>query len=76
MKNSNIRREIILVLYHYMEMIGAPTKFNYSSQLSNHVSNSSFNNNNEASLHPVISALHVMQKIISECCRRIGNKAD
>ena len=63
-------------IYHYLEMIGAPTTFNNSGHHSHHFDPSYSSNNYAATIQPVISALHMRQKIICECCGRIGHKAD
>ena len=63
-------------IYRYLEMIGAPKKLTTSGQRSNHLSPSSYINNNAETIHPVIKYLRSRQKIICECYRRIGHKAD
>ena len=63
-------------IYRYLEMIGAPTKLATSGQNSHHFGPSSSNNNDAATLHPVIVALRMIQRSIYECCGGIGHKAD
>ena len=63
-------------IYQYLEMIVAPTKLTTSSQLSHHFRPSSSRNDGAANIHPVIAALRMIQKSISECCGIIGHKAD
>ena len=66
----------IHVIYRYLEMIGAPNTFTTSGHCSYHVVPSSSSNNDAATLQPVITALHLRQKNICECCGIIGHKAD
>ena len=63
-------------IYHYLEMIGAPTKLITLSQRSHHFSHSYYINNNKAYLQPVIAALFTRKKTICEWCGRIGHKTD
>ena len=55
-------------------MIRYPTNFNYLVHLSRQFSNSYYINNDTAILQSVIVDLCVPQKIICECCGRIGHK--
>ena len=57
-------------------MIGDPPTFTTSCQRSHHFSPSYSINNDTASLQPVIADLSTRQKIICECCGRIGHKDD
>ena len=57
---------IIYVLYHYLEIIEAPTALTTSVQRSHHFGPSSSTNNDTSTLHPVIAALLTRQKIICE----------
>ena len=57
-------------------MIGAPTKFTTSGQLSHNFGLSSSTNNYIETFHPVIAALNILQKIICELFGRIGLKSD
>ena len=57
-------------------MIGSPTMFNTLGQSSLHFFPSSSTKNDTATLQPVIANLCIRQKIICECCGRIGNKVD
>ena len=63
-------------IYRYLVMIGAPTTLTNSDQRSHHFDPSSSSNNDAATLQPVIADLCMTQKIICECCRRIGHKAE
>ena len=51
-------------IYHYLDMIGAPTTLTTSGQRYHHFGTSSSRNNDAETLQPVISALHTRQKII------------
>ena len=53
-------------IYRYLEMIGAPTKLATSGQNSHHFGPSSSNNNDAATLQPVIAALRMIQNSICE----------
>ena len=66
----------IIGIYCYLEMIGYPTILTTSGQCSHHFSPSSSSNNDASTLHPVIASLRMRQKIICECCGRIGHKSD
>ena len=66
----------ILSIYRYLEMIGAPTTLTTSGHRSHHLGSSSSINNDATTLQPIIAALRVRQKIICECCGRIGHKDD
>ena len=57
-------------------MIGAPTTFTTSVQRSHNFIPLSSRNNDTETPQPVIAALRMRQKIIWECCGRIGHKAD
>ena len=57
-------------------MIGYPITLTASGQISHHFGPSSSSENDAATLQPVIAALRTRQKIICECCGRIGHKAD
>ena len=61
-------------IYRYLEIIGSPTVLTTSGQRSHHFGLSSSTNNDTASLQPGIAALRTRQKIICECCGRIGHK--
>ena len=63
-------------IYRYLEMIGAPTTLTNSGHSSHHFGPSSSSNNDAATIQSVISALRMRQKIICECCGRIGHKAN
>ena len=63
-------------IYRYLEMIGSPTTLTTSGQRSHHFSPSYYINNDAATLQIFISDLQTRQKIICECCGRIGHKAD
>ena len=60
-------------IHRYLEMVGAPTTLTTSCQRSHHFGPSSSSNNDAATLQPVIVVLCMRQKIIFECCGRIGN---
>ena len=62
-------------IYRYLEMIGAPTTLTTSVQRSHHFVLLSPRNNDAATLQPVIAALRMRQKIVCECCGRIGHIA-
>ena len=47
-------------------MIETPTNLNYSGQRSHPLSNSSYNNNDTATLHPVIEDICDIKKVICE----------
>ena len=47
-----------------------------SGHRSHHFVSSSSSNNDATTLQPVIAALRMRQKIICECCGRIGHKSD
>ena len=51
-------------------MIGAPTTLTTSDHRPHH-----FGNNDATTIQSVIAALRMRQKIICECCGRIGNKS-
>ena len=68
--------ENIQVLYHYPEMIGAPTTLTTLGQRSHNFGPLSSINNDTAYLYPVIESIRMRQKTIFEWCRRIGNKVD
>ena len=57
-------------------MIEAPNKLTTSGQSYHNFGPSSSNNNYTATTHPVITALRMIQKIICECCERVGHKSD
>ena len=57
-------------------MVVDPTTLTTSGQHSHHFFPLSSSKNDAATLQPVIAALCMRQKIICECCGRIGNKAD
>ena len=63
-------------IYYYLDMIVAPTTLTTSGQRSHHFCPSYSSNNDAETLHPVIAALCMRQKIICEFCGRIGHKAD
>ena len=63
-------------IYRYLEVIGPPTTLTTSGHRSRHFGPSSSSNNDVATLQPVIAALRTRQKIICECCGRIGHKSD
>ena len=63
-------------IYRYLDMIGDPTTLTTSGHRPRRFSPSSFSNNDAANLQPVIAALRMIQKIICECCGRIGHKSD
>ena len=63
-------------IYHYLEMIEAPTTLTTSGQRSHYFSPSSSINKYAENIQPVIAALRTRQKSICECCGRIGHKAD
>ena len=63
-------------IYRYLDMIGAPTTLTTSGHRYLNFCPSSSSNNDATTLQPVISALRMRQKIICECCGRIGHKAD
>ena len=63
-------------IYCYLEMIGAPTTLTTSGHRSHNFGSSLSSNNDATTLQPVILALRMRQKLICECCGRIGHKAD
>ena len=63
-------------IYRYLEMIGAPTTLTTSGHRYHHFGSSLSINNDATTLQPVIAALRMRQKIMCECCGRIGHKAD
>ena len=63
-------------IYRYLEIIGDPTTLTTSGQRSRHSVPSSSSNNDASTLQQIISALHMRQKSICECCGRIGRKYD
>ena len=63
-------------IYYYPEMIGYPTTLTTSGQRFHHFGPSSSRNNDTATLQLVIADLRMREKIICECCGRIGHKAD
>ena len=63
-------------IYRYLEIIGFPTTLNTSVQLSHYFGPSYSINNYTSTLHPVIAALSMIQKIIFILCGSIGHKAD
>ena len=63
-------------LYCYLEIIRSPTYLNSSVNSSNHVGNSFFTNNGTATLHIVISALHIIKKGICVYYGIIGHKSN
>ena len=63
-------------IYLYLEIIWSPTKLTTSGQRSHHFGPSYSTNIDTATLQSVISDFCVLQKIICECCGRIGHKAD
>ena len=63
-------------IYRYLAMIGDPTALTTSGQRYHHLSPSCYSNNYAATLKPVSIDLLMRQKLICECCGRIGHKAD
>ena len=63
-------------IYRYLDMIGAPSTLNTSSQRYRNLGPSSFINNDAETLQPLISALRMRQKGICEFCGIIRDKAD
>ena len=57
-------------------MIGAPTTLTTSGHRLHKFGPSSSINNDAATFQQVIAALRMRQKIIFECCGRIGHKSD
>ena len=57
-------------------MLGSSTSLTTSGQRSHHFVPLSCSNKDEATLHPVIAALHMIQNSICECCGIIGHKSD
>ena len=66
----------IHVIYCYLDIIGSPTTLTTSGHRSHYFGPSSSSNNDAENIQPVIAALLMRQKIICECCGRIGHKAD
>ena len=63
-------------IYRYIEMIVAPNTLTTSVQHSHYFGLSSSSNNDAETIHQFIEALRMIQKIICECCGRIGHKVD
>ena len=63
-------------LYCYLEIILSPTTLTTSGQCSYRFVPLSYTKNDIATLQPVIVSLRIIQKIICECCGRIGHNAD
>ena len=63
-------------IYCYLDMIGASTTLTTSGHRSHHFGPSSSRNNDAENLQPVIAVIRMRQKIICECCGRIGHEAD
>ena len=66
----------IHVIYRYLEMVGVPTTLTTSGRCSHHFGSSASIKNDTTSLQPFISDIYMRQKIICECCGRIGHKDD
>ena len=63
-------------IYRYLEKIEAPTTLTTSGNISHHFGPSSFIKNYAATLQPFNADIRMRQKIICECCGRIGHKSD
>ena len=63
-------------LYRYLDIIGATTTLITSDKLSLNFGPSYSIDNDTEYFQPVVAALRMKQKIICECCERIGHKAD
>ena len=75
-KSAVYTGEYIHGIYRYLETIGAPTKLTTSVHNSHHFGPSYLIKNDTSYLHPVITALRMIQKILCKCWGSIVHKAD